>query len=79
VGGPGLAFETWVFRPRLICEEKPRSQKRDLGHPLKVRRPQVDFRLLHMVVRRLAGNDDIVDVTLAQSGIGNPNKSGFLL
>jgi hypothetical protein len=25
-----------VFRSGSICEEKPRSQKRDLGHPLKV-------------------------------------------
>jgi len=25
-----------VFRLGPLCEEKPRSQKRDLGHPLKV-------------------------------------------
>ena len=35
MGGPGLAFETWVFRLRRIYQEKPRSQRRDLGHPLK--------------------------------------------
>jgi hypothetical protein len=31
-----LDFE-WVFRLGPIYEEKPRSQKRDLGHPLYVR------------------------------------------
>ena len=34
----------WVFRPGSISEEKPRSQKRDLGHPLKVWRLQLYFR-----------------------------------
>jgi hypothetical protein len=29
---------------RIICQEKSRSQKRDLGHPLKVWRSQVYFR-----------------------------------
>jgi hypothetical protein len=41
VGGPGLAFETWVFRLGPICEEKPKSQERDLGHPLKVWKGQL--------------------------------------
>jgi hypothetical protein len=29
-------FWTWVFRLGPIARRKPRSQKRDLGHPLKV-------------------------------------------
>jgi hypothetical protein len=33
-GWPGLAFETWVIRRECSCEDKPRSQKRHLGHPL---------------------------------------------
>jgi hypothetical protein len=31
VGGPGLAFETWVFRSKPIFEEKPRPQERNLA------------------------------------------------
>ncbi len=34
----------WVFRPGPICEEKHRSQMRDLGHPLKVWKLQLSFR-----------------------------------
>jgi hypothetical protein len=36
----GRTNNEWVFRPKPICEEEPRSQKRDLGHPLKVWKSQ---------------------------------------
>ena len=34
---PPLCFvENKAITFRLVCEEKPRSQKRDLGHPLNI-------------------------------------------
>ena len=33
--GPGLVLETWAIRLGTTCKEKPRSPKRDLGHPPK--------------------------------------------
>src|SRR5438876_6904348 len=38
-----------------------------------------DFRLLQVIVRRLAGDDDVVNVALAQAGAADADKARLLL
>jgi hypothetical protein len=43
VGGPGLAFETWVFRARTICEENTEALKARPGSPAQIRHSKQIF------------------------------------
>ena len=68
---------------RTICEEKPRSQKRDLGHPLKVWSLQLRARSARKIFPRKSVHTEISPLRYASvprhAGAGEMTKGRVVI